>query len=175
MACEYIDLVLRDIRLRGYSIHTEKTYTYKIRWYIRYISLRHPQENGKEEVRDFLSWLANDRHVAPNTQRVAPNALVFLYHKFFNQDLGHLGFTLAKQRRYLPVVWQPEEVARILAQVSGRNYLILDLMYDIGLRVSECLRVQDINLQGCSLMIRNSKGWKDLNVLFGESLSDLII
>lgn len=100
---------------------------------------------------------------------------MFLYHKFLNQDLGHLGFSLAKQRRYLPVVLQPEEVARILAQVSRRNYLILGLMYGSGLRVPECLRVQDINLQGCSLMIRNSKGWKDRNVLFCESLSDHII
>ncbi len=176
MASEFIESVRRDIRLRGYSVRTEKSYLYWIRWYIRYIGMRHPRDAGKVEVRDFLSWLANDRHVSPNTQRVALNALVFLYHKFLSQDLGHLGFTLAKQQRYLPVVLEPEEVARILAQVSGRNYLILGLMYGSGLRVSECLRlrVQDINLQGFSLMIRNSKGWKDRNVLFSENLSDLL-
>jgi site-specific recombinase XerD len=85
---------------------------------------------------------------------------VFLYHKFLNLDLGHLDFTLAKQRRYLPVVLEPEEIARILGQVSERNYLTLGLVYGSGLRVSECLclHVQDIYLQGCSLMIRNSKG-----------------
>jgi hypothetical protein len=36
-----------------------------------------------------LSWLANERNVAVNTQRIALNALVFLYHKFFERELGN--------------------------------------------------------------------------------------
>ncbi len=53
------------------------------------------KECGKEEGKAFLTYLANDRNVAINTQKIALNALVYLYHKFLNTELGHLGFTLA--------------------------------------------------------------------------------
>ena len=48
-----------------------------------------------DEVKAFLSWLANERHVAINTQKVALNALVYLYQKALNIDLGELNFSLA--------------------------------------------------------------------------------
>ncbi len=38
-----------------------------------------------------MTYLANERHVAVNTQKVALNAVVFLYHKFLRMDLGELG------------------------------------------------------------------------------------
>ncbi|MGI9319443.1 MAG: integron integrase [bacterium] len=176
MASPYIESMRRDMRLRGYSVKTEKSYLYWVRMYIRFIGMRHPQDAGKQEVKEFLSWLANERQVSVNTQKVALNALVFMYHKFLNQPLGELGFTLARRQRFLPTVLDPGEVASILNQVSGRNYLILALMYGSGLRVSECLnlRIKDINLSGLSLMIHDSKGRKDRNVLLGKNLVPLL-
>ncbi len=51
-----------------------------------------------------MTYLANERHVAVNTQKVALNAVVFLYHKFLRMDLGELGFALATKQRSLPIV-----------------------------------------------------------------------
>ncbi len=172
MPSQFIDSVRRFMRLQGYSIRTEHSYVYWIRGYIRFNNMAHPKDIGANEVREYLSWLANDRHVAANTQKIALNAIVFLYHKFLNQELGHLGFSLASQKRYLPVVLDKAEVASILSNLSGRNQLVLSLMYGSGLRVSEALRlrVQDVNLKGLSLMIRDSKGRKDRNVLLAKKL-----
>ena len=176
MASPFIESIRKDMRLRGYSVKTEKSYLYWIRMYIRCIGMRHPRDADKREVREFLSWLANERHVSVNTQKVALNSLVFMCHKFLNQPLGELGFSLARRQRYLPTVLEPGEIAAVLNQVSGRNYLILALMYGSGLRVSECLRlrVKDINLSGLSLMIHDSKGRKDRNVLLGKNLVPLL-
>lgn len=120
----------------------------------------------------FLSMLANERHVAVNTQKVALNALVFMYHKVFNQQLGDLGFTLASKQRSLPTVLSPKEVAGILEQLNGRNRLIIELLYGSGLRVSECLRlrVKDIDLDRKSLTIYDGKGRKDRQTLLGRSV-----
>lgn len=172
MASQFIESVRREMRLRGYSIRTEKTYLQWIRWYIRFIGMRRPKDAGANEVRQYLAWLASERRVSPNTQKVALNALAFLYQKFLRVELGELGFTLATKQGYLPTVLEPSEVQAILAQLSGRNKLIISLMYGSGLRVSETLRlrVQDINLRGLSLMIRNAKGRKDRNVLLGCNL-----
>jgi len=143
-----------------------------IKKYIYFINKQHPKDTGKAEVVAFLSMLANERHVAVNTQKVALNALVFMYHKVFNQQLGDLGFTLASKQRSLPTVLSPKEVAGILEQLNGRNRLIIELLYGSGLRVSECLRlrVKDIDLDRKSLTIYDGKGRKDRQTLLGRSV-----
>ena len=61
MPSPFMESLRRDIRLRGYSIRTEKTYLYWIKKYIYFINKRHPQEAGKDEVVAFLSMLANGK------------------------------------------------------------------------------------------------------------------
>ncbi|RUO47879.1 hypothetical protein CWE24_07770 [Pseudidiomarina donghaiensis] len=140
MPSPFIEKLRADMRLRGYSLKTEKSYLGWIRQFIYFHKKRHPNDMGAEEVKSFLSWLANERHVAVNTQKVALNALVYLYHKALNHELGDLNFSLATKQRQLPVVLSPEEVQRILNQLSGRNKLIIELLYGSGLRVSEALQ-----------------------------------
>lgn len=42
------------MRLHHYSIRTEKSYWYRIRYFIRFHQLRHPSELGAAEVNVFL-------------------------------------------------------------------------------------------------------------------------
>ena len=174
MKSPFIESVRAEIRLRGYSIRTEKSYLGWIKRFIYFIGKRHPKDVGAKEVKDFLSWLANDRNVAINTQKVALNALVFLYQKILQRELGELGFVLASRQRRLPDVLTPTEVHCILSQLEGRNRLAVQLMYGSGLRVSECLRlrVQDVDLDRCSLTIRNGKGNKDRQTLLSQCLRE---
>lgn len=168
----FLEMVRGEIRLRGYSIRTEKSYLFWIRQFILFHQKRHPAEMGKEEVKAFLTWLAVTRNVAVNTQKVALNAVVFLYAKVLQCELGDLGFTLAVKQRHLPVVLTPDEVVRVLAQLEGRNRLIFELLYASGLRISECLRlrVQDIDFANGSICVRDAKGNKDRQTLLGKSL-----
>lgn len=71
MASPFIEELRADMRLRGYSLKTEKSYLGWIRQFIFFHHKRHPKDMGATEVRDFLSWLANERHVAINTQKQA--------------------------------------------------------------------------------------------------------
>ena len=48
------------MRARHYSIRTEKSYGYWIRFYLRFHQMRHPLELGPSEVNQFLSWLATE-------------------------------------------------------------------------------------------------------------------
>ena len=162
MASPFLESLIADIRLRGYSLKTEKSYLEWIRKYIPFIGERHPSEAGPAEVKAFLTHLAVNRNVAINTQKVALNAVVFLYHKFFNRELGDFGFKLATKQRHLPSVLSVREVGLILAQLSGRNRFIIELPYGSFLRVNECLRlrVQDVDLDRLCLTIRDGKGHK---------------
>ncbi|MGR7921102.1 phage integrase N-terminal SAM-like domain-containing protein [Zobellella denitrificans] len=151
----FLNRIRQELRLRGYSLRTEKTYLHWIKRYIRFHHLSHPAEMGASEVRAFLSWLANAQHVAVNTQKTALNALAFMYHKVLNIELGELGFQHATQYRRIPVVLTQAEVALILEQLEQRSRLIFSLLYGSGLRITECLRlrVQDIGFNDGSRLV----------------------
>jgi len=168
----FLDHIRQEIRLRGYSMRTEKTYLHWIKRYIYFHRLTHPEQMGTQEVRAFLTWLSSEQHVSINTQKTALNALAFLYHKVLNIDLGDLDFQRARQYRRLPVVLTPSEVALILAQLDERNRLIFSLLYGSGLRITECLRlrVQDIGFTDNSITVRDGKGNKDRKTVLGKRL-----
>ena len=71
-----------------YSMSTIEAYLHWIIGYIRFHQLRHPSEMGAEQVGAYLSYLANERHVAAKTQALALNALVFLYKTVLQQPLA---------------------------------------------------------------------------------------
>lgn len=172
MASQFIEEVRQHIRLRSYSMATEKTYLLWIRRYIRFTGNRHPQTTGAKEVTAYLSHIANTYGVSVNTQKTALNALVFLYEKYLKVELGDLGFKPARKQRSIPTVLTPSEVKSIFEQLDGRNLLILEILYGSGLRVSECLRlrIQDVNLAEFSLTVYDGKGRKDRKTLLSPKL-----
>lgn len=165
--------ISQDMRQKGYSLRTEKTYIHWIKRFILFHGKRHPNSMGGEEVRLFLSHLANSEHVATNTQKIALNALAFLYNKFLNTPLGDLDFVPASKPRYLPTVLSVAEVQKILQCVESlRNKVIFSLLYGSGLRISECLRLRikdiDFNL-GC-IQVQDGKGNKHRTTLLPTKL-----
>ncbi len=165
--------ISQDMRQKGYSLRTEKTYLHWIKRFILFHGKRHPNSMGGEEVRQFLSYLANSEHVATNTQKIALNALAFLYNKFLNMPLGDLDFVPASKPRYLPTVLSVAEVQKILQCVESlRNKVIFSLLYGSGLRISECLRLRikdiDFNL-GC-IQVQDGKGNKHRTTLLPTKL-----
>lgn len=54
----FIEQLRGEMRLRGYSIRTEKTYLFWIKQYIFYNNKQHPANLGASEVKAFLTWLA---------------------------------------------------------------------------------------------------------------------
>ena len=75
------------LRYMHYSLNTEKTYLYWVRWLIRFHGLRHPREMGQPEVERFLTMLANERKAAPSTHRQALSAILYLYKEVLAQEL----------------------------------------------------------------------------------------
>ncbi|EGM70790.1 integron integrase IntI2 [Shewanella sp. HN-41] len=129
---------------------------------------------GTEEVTQFLTFLANQRNVAINTQKIALNSLAYLYQKHLHHELGDLDFCYATKQRHLPTVLFPLEISSILNQLHGRDRLVIELLYGSGLRVSECLRlrVQDIDIERASLTVRDGKGHKDRQTILSHRCAE---
>jgi len=60
-----LDQMRERLRYMHYSLNTEKTHVYWVRWFIRFHGLRHPRDMGRAEVEAFLTKLANERKAAP--------------------------------------------------------------------------------------------------------------
>lgn len=162
------------IRVNRYSIRTEKSYWYWIRYFIRYHGMRHPRDMGPQEVNDFLTWLAVQRNVAAATQAQALNALVFLYAKVLDKPLGEIGSVIrSKKPRRLPVVLSHEEAMRTISRLEAPYRLLASLMYGAGLRVTEAcrLRVKDLDFDQQVITVRDGKGAKDRTTLLPAPLT----
>ena len=172
---KFLDEVRRALRLRHYSIRTEKTYLDWIRRFILFHGKRHPTEMAEPEVSAFLTHLAADRNVAASTQNQALNALLFLYQQFLQRKLGFLdNVERAKRPAKLPVVLTKAEAQAVIGQLSGSYRLMANLLYGSGLRLMECLRlrVKDIDFGYGQIAVRDGKGGKDRVTMLPESLHE---
>ena len=74
-----LDQIVAKMRVKHYSLRTEKTYIDWIKRYIWHFDKRHPKDMGAAEVEVFLTHLAVDRNVSASTQNQAKSALLYLY------------------------------------------------------------------------------------------------
>ncbi len=172
----FMEAMRREMRLRGYSLRTEKTYLSWIKRFILFHGKQHPEKMGVVGVRAFLTHLSANRGVSPNTQKTALNALAFLYNKYLQRPLGDLEFRYASKPAKIPTVLTQQEVKQILSQLQGKNRVIFELLYGSGLRISECLRIRvmDIDLEKFCLTVRSGKGDKDRNTMLSPKISDAL-
>lgn len=161
------------IRVRQYSIQTERVYVMWVRRFILFHGKKHPAEMGKREVEAFLSHLAMNRKVSPSTQNQALQSILFLYLKVMEVELPWLDDVVrAKPKKRVPVVLSTNEVRALLGHVRSSQYLPLSLMYGSGLRLMECLRLRvgDLDMQRHTIRIYAGKGGKDRVTVLPEYL-----
>jgi len=169
-----MDQVREVLRYYHYAYRTEQSYCSWILQYIKfYGDNTHPKDMGKDEVERFLSHLTEKKNAAAATQKQALNALIFLYRKVLDIDLGEgIAPTRSKRRKNLPTVFTQGEVSNILANMNGKHKLMAQLLYGCGLRLMECvrLRVKDVDFGQGKIFVRNAKGGKDRTVNLPESI-----
>ena len=172
-ATRLLSQVQERLRYLHYSLRTEQSYVYWIRFFVSFPGLRHPREMGKAEVEAFLSMLATERKVSASTHSQALSALLFLYKEVLDQALpwlDELGRPTSKRR--IPSVLTVAEVDRLLAFMEGETALIARLLYGTGMRLMEgvSLRVKDVDFARNVIVVREGKGAKDRVVMLPRSL-----
>ncbi len=173
LSSPFLRRVQAAIRVRHYSIRTERAYLGWIRRFILFHGKRHPQQMGGREVARFLTYLAVERRVSPATQNQALNALNFLYRVVLERPLGELeGMVRARKPKRLPVVLTREEVRALLREMDGPYWLPACLLYGSGLRLMECLRlrVMHLDFEHRAIQVIDGKGAKDRVVVLPDEL-----
>jgi integron integrase len=168
-----LDEVRRVLRLKHYSLRTETVYVGWIRRFILANGKRHPRDMGGAEVEAFLSQLAVQGKVAATTQNQALAALLFLYRQVLEIELPWMeGVVRAKRSQHVPTVLSRDEIARVLARMDGRPWLLASLLYGTGMRLMEALRlrIKDVDFGRNEISIRDGKGGKDRRTMLPRSL-----
>ena len=168
-----LDQVRNKIRVKHYSIRTEKTYVQWIKSYIHFHKLQHPEILSAKHIETFLTYLAVNRKVSASTQNQALSALLFLYKEVLQIELPYLdGVTRAKKSLHVPVVFSVGEAKSVINNLPVTYALMAKLLYGSGLRLMECvrLRVKDIDFNYKTITVRGGKGAKDRVTLLPEQV-----
>jgi integron integrase len=168
-----LDRVRHLIRLKHYSIRTEKSYLPWVEKYLRFHHSRDPKEMGGKEIEAYLSHLAVNLKVSASTQNQAFNALLFLYREVLKQQLGEsIDAIRAKEPQHRPTVMTRDETMRLIEAVPTDYQLPVKLIYGAGLRLMECvrLRVKDVDFGNNHIVVRDAKGMKDRVTVLPENL-----
>ena len=166
------------LRFYHYAYKTEQTYCKWIVGYLKFFQYKcHPKEMGVREVESYLSYLATDREVSASTQKQALNAIVFLYHKVLDIELGSLSHSRSKKKSRIPVVMTKEEVKVVFKFLNQRHLLMAQLLYGCGLRLMEChrLRIKDLDFGQGYLYVIDGKGGNDRNIPIPELLREELV
>ncbi len=168
-----MDLVRQTVRLKHYSLRTERTYVGWVRRFVLFHGKRHPLEMGAAEIEAFLSHLANEGQVAVSTHNQALSSLLFLYKEVLKLDLPwmqNIGRPTREPR--LPTVLAKAEIAKLIARLDGIFNLQTRLLYGTGMRLTEMLglRIKDVDFELNQITVREGKGGKDRVTMLPESL-----
>ena len=121
------------------------------------------EHDGAQEINEYLTHLAVERHVSASTQGQALAAILFLYRDVLGEEVPWLtDLVRAPRRERVPVVLTREEVRRLLGEMSGTAQLVARLLYGTGMRLLEGLRlrVKDLDFETGEVVVRAGKGNK---------------
>jgi integron integrase len=170
-----LDQCREVMRIKHYSIRTERCYCDWIRRYIHFHHMKLRAElmhEPKAKIELFLSDLAVNGQVAAATQNQAFNSILFLYREVLDQAIEGVSAVRADRPVRVPVVLTKEEVRQVILAMSGVTQLVVKLLYGSGLRLLEALRlrVQDVDLGMKQVTVRDGKGAKDRYTTLAEAL-----
>jgi site-specific recombinase XerD len=128
---------------------------------------------GKEEVREYLLHLKEQRKLGASHLNVTVCALKFLYRVTLERPEVMASFTGPKPAPKLPTILSGTEIEALFAGMEAIKYrAVLMTAYGAGLRISEtcALEVQDIDSRRMGIHVRNGKGGRQRYVMLSERL-----
>lgn len=158
------------MKLKGYSPITIRAYLDHVKRLVRFYG-KSPLEIDSGAIRNYLSYLVDERRVSNSYLDQAVSAFKFLYRYVLKKPFIVEELPRPKKAQRLPTVLSSGELGRLLREVPNRkHFAILILAYSAGLRVSEVVRlkIQDIDSDRMMIHVKSGKGKKDRYTVLSE-------
>lgn len=173
-----LDNLETELRIRGYSEITIKSYLRHNKDFLKYVN-KPSKSITEQDVKKYISSLMTRKH-KPASINLALSSIKFYFISILKKNI----FTEVKApkiEKKLPTVLTKLEVRQLLnAPKNPKHKLLIELLYSSGLRVSEAvsLKVNDLDLFDKMGVVRSGKGKKDRNIIlskgFIENLKDYL-
>ena len=159
---EIIQKLQRRMKINGFSIHTQKTYSMLIRGYINFLKQKNkplipPDTNIIEEY----FYNQTEQGKSAKTRSLIKTAIIYLYRDILEiitikEQLGFIRIRLeSKEVMYL----EKPQLEQYLKNIKNPTHLIIiKLMFKTGVRVSEASKITLTNIKEENIM---GKGKKD--------------
>lgn len=161
-----------DIRFRGLSEHTFRSYLTNVTAFLNYYQNRPVDELTEIDVRAFLAHLINEKKLTPGTVNIYSAAIRFFFAVTLNRTMNYLQIPRMKIPKKLPEILTRDEVFQLIDICQNLKHKAMFLLaYGSGLRVNELvsLRVKDIDSKSMRVFVRGGKGKKDRYTVLSEN------
>jgi integrase/recombinase XerD len=158
-----------ELKLRGFSPNTEKTYLYHNRLFIDFIK-KQPADITESDIKLYLAELLGKQQEKSSVALVR-SALLFYYNEVLKKNISAI--KTPKIPKKLPITLSKEEIKQLIdAATHEKSKLLIKVIYASGLRVSEALKlkVEDLEMEQKIGWVRNGKGGKDRMIILSEQV-----
>ena len=146
---------------RGLSVNTRSAYERDLRKFVDWLAetVMAPKDVTTEQLRTYIQHLAKEGVAATTQTRV--RSTLRMFYRWYNETMGILANPMEdigapRQPSRLPVYLSEAEISKMFesiergAEGGERDFMMLELMYATGVRVSELIsiRLRDIDLEG---------------------------
>ena len=163
-----------DLQLKGFKPNTQRTYLREVSNFARYFD-KSPEELGKEEVKEYLLHLMNDKKLSQGTFKSYVSGIKFLYNTTLNRQEVVEDIKYPKAKIKLPVVLDLSEIEALFSATDNiKHKAILMIIYSSGLRISEAsrLKITDIDSKRMMVRVEQGKGGKDRYTILAKTTLD---
>ena len=167
--------MIEDMTVRNFVEKTQHDYIRSIKNLSKFLG-RSPDTATPEDLRRYQLHLTGTG-LRPPTINGTVTALRFFFTVTLDRADTVKPLTFVAEPRKIPVVLDPEEVARFLEAAPGPKYkAAFGAAYGAGLRVAEVasLKVSDIDSKRMLLRVEQGKGRKDRHAMLSPQLLELL-
>ncbi|MCX6821322.1 MAG: tyrosine-type recombinase/integrase [Candidatus Aenigmarchaeota archaeon] len=170
---ELLDKLLREMRIRGFSQRTIKSYFLYNKHLINFTK-KNALEITEDDIKNYLDFLLTQKKVKKVTLNHVISALKFFYDSLLEKTI-FLRIKRPHRERTIPTILTKEEVKKMIDYTDNKKHkLLIKFTYATGLRVSELVRlkIENLDLKEGLVYVRAGKGSKDRVVPIPKILVD---
>lgn len=175
---QIIRLYVKYLKGKCYSESTVKTYFTFVADFFDYIQNTPITSISNRTVEQFIEDVFVPRKYSISSHRQFISAIK-LFSAFYPEcKIEEFKLQRPKKSKLLPTVLSKEEIIDLLRTTKNlKHRAVLAMIYSAGLRISELLNLElkHIDVDRRQIIVKNSKGRRDRNVILAESFIPLLL
>lgn len=173
-----VRLYVKYLKGKCYSESTIKTYFTFVADFFDYVQDIDIKSINNRTIELFIEDVFIPRNYSVSSHRQFISAMK-LFKSFYPEcDIDEIQLKRPKKSKLLPTVLSKEEVVDLLRCTKNlKHRAVLAMIYSAGLRISELLNLQlkDIDIDRRQIIVKNSKGRRDRNIILADSFIPLLL